>query len=174
MKLIGIAGTAGSGKDTAAKFLNGYKRLAFADELKYKCMNLFGLTYDEVFINKDVKLNRKPFKEDITPRKILQYFGTDVIRNGLTSILENSDNFWINIIENKIEKDGSYVITDVRFKNEVDFIKKNGGIVVLIKRPGFENNNSHISENGIENYDVLIENNGTLEELKEKIEKLLL
>lgn len=111
-------------------------------------------------------------KKNVTPRKILQYFGTEIVRTGFTEFLQDSNNFWVDKVKEHLHEDGSYVITDVRFKNEVEFIKDNGGVVILIKRPGFEPSNVHSSENGIEDYDIVIDNDGTIDDLKKKIELL--
>lgn len=171
-KLIGITGYAGSGKDTIAGFLDGYKRLAFADSLKYICMGLFGLKYEEVFGElKDTVLDRKPFKKDMTPRKILQYFGTEIVRNQFGNLIEKPENYWINLIEKIItdNPETSYVVTDVRFNNEVEFIKNLGGTIVEVKRPGIEPCNKHPSESGVKGVDIVIDNDGTLEDLKSKV-----
>ena len=65
----------------------------------------------------------------LTPRWILQYWGTEVCRNNF------HDDIWIASLENKLRKTkDSIVISDVRFPNEMKAIKNSGGIVVRIKR----------------------------------------
>jgi hypothetical protein len=66
---------------------------------------------------------------NLTPRWVLQYWGTDVLRKGF------HDDIWIASLENKMRKTGdNIVISDVRFPNEIKAIHNAGGIVVRIKR----------------------------------------
>lgn len=68
---------------------------------------------------------------------------------------------------------GNIVITDMRFPNEEDMIKSYGGHIIRISRPGFDSD-GHRSESSIDliDYDYLIENNGTIEQLHYEVEKL--
>ncbi len=122
-------------------------------------------------------------KEFIDPRSILQYIGTEIIRNLI------SDTFLIDIMANKIQKiknkyqNKSIIVTDMRFKNERQLIKNLGGLTVLITRPNQdqdqdqENQNNldkdvHSSENSlgsVSEYNYTIENSGTIEELQQKL-----
>jgi hypothetical protein len=65
----------------------------------------------------------------LTPRWVLQYWGTEVCRTGF------HDDIWIASVENKMRKTGdNIVISDVRFPNEIKAIHNAGGIVVRVKR----------------------------------------
>ena len=69
----------------------------------------------------------------------------------------------------------NFVISDVRFQNEADLVKKLNGLLIKVKRPGQNNNDKHISERGIDdikNYDILIQNSGSIFDLYEKIRLL--
>ena len=69
----------------------------------------------------------------------------------------------------------NFVISDVRFQNEADLVKKHNGLLIKFNRPGQKNNNNHISEKGIEdikNYAILIQNSGSIFYLYEKIRLL--
>ena len=73
---------------------------------------------------------------------------------------------------NRIE---NFVISDVRFQNEADFVKKHNGLLIKVNRPGENNNDNHISETGIDDikiYDILIQNSGSIFDLYEKIRLL--
>lgn len=105
----------------------------------------------------------------ITMRIWLQYFGTNVCRSFV-------DNTWVNSTIQSLHKGLDYICTDVRFPNEADAIRSNGGIVIRIEREVCnQHSNSHISEiamDGYGKYNYEIHNNGTLEEFHTKIEEL--
>ncbi len=133
-------------------------------------------------------------KMDITPRWVLQYVGTDVFRNNF------HNEIWIASLENRVRNSKSdIVITDCRFFNEVNAIRNIGGTVIRVRRGnepywwhlGEKANlgNAVIKKNAIKElaklkvhaseyswigaeFDVIIENDGTLDDLKEKIRKL--
>ena len=160
------------GKDTIADFISlkyGHKKISFADPLKQASHHIFGLTYEQLHVN---------LKETIdnywkcTPRYLLQMVGTNLFRNQFDT------NIWIyrmnQIFENNPIK--NFVISDVRFQNEADLVKKHNGLLIKVNRPGQKYNDNHISEKGIddiENYDILIQNSDSIFDLYEKIRLLL-
>jgi hypothetical protein len=140
--IVGFVGFIGSGKDTAADYLvnfHGYRRDSFANTLKDAVANVFG--WDRVLLEGRTAEARE-WREQVdpwwaqrlnmpklTPRWVLQYWGTDVLRKGF------HDDIWIASLENKMRKTGdNIVISDVRFPNEIKAIHTAGGIVVRIKR----------------------------------------
>jgi len=140
--IIGFVGFIGSGKDTAADYLvnfHGFRRDSFANTLKDAVACVFG--WDRVLLEGRTKEARE-WREQIdpwwaerlnmpnlTPRLMLQLWGTEVCRNGF------HDDIWIASLENKMRKTGdNIVISDVRFPNEIKAIHNAGGIVVRIKR----------------------------------------
>lgn len=178
--LIGLIGNKGSGKDTFANYINkkyDFISYAFADKLKQICKILFELN--------DEQLNGK-LKEDridelgVSPRTLFQRIGTDLFRNLLPVIIPElkkflkNDSIWIKSFEiwyKKKQKNQNIVVTDVRFKNEADIIKKNGGILIKINRFDKSNDN-HLSENELEtiDYDILILNDSTLNKFYKNID----
>lgn len=140
--IIGIAGFIGSGKDTVADYLTNihhYRRDSFANTLKDAVSIVFG--WDRVLLEGKTQESRE-WREQVdewwanrlkiphlTPRWVLQNWGTDVLRQGF------HDDIWIASLENKLRhtKD-NVVISDVRFPNEVNAIRKSGGKVIRIKR----------------------------------------
>jgi len=139
--IIGFVGFIGSGKDTAADYLvnfHGFRRDSFANTLKDAVAAVFG--WDRTLLEGRTKEAREWREQkdewwstrlgrDITPRWILQYWGTEVCRNGF------HDDIWIASLENKMRKTtDNIVISDVRFPNEIKAIHNAGGIVVRIKR----------------------------------------
>lgn len=139
--IIGFVGFIGSGKDTAADYLvnfHGFRRDSFASTLKDAVACVFG--WDRTLLEGRTKESRE-WREQadewwttrlgipITPRWVLQHWGTEVCRNGF------HNDIWIASLENKIRKtNDNVVITDVRFPNEIKAIKQSGGKVFRIKR----------------------------------------
>ena len=140
-QIIGIVGFIGSGKDTVADYLvnfHGYKRESFANSLKDAVSQVFGWprellegrtnesrewreTRDEWWSNR--------LKQDITPRYVLQYWGTEVVRKGF------HDDMWVASLEHRLlNSQNDIVITDCRFPNEIKAIRNAGGRVIRIKR----------------------------------------
>jgi hypothetical protein len=195
--IIGLLGFIGSGKGTAGDILveNNFTALSFAGSLKDAVSSIFG--WDRALLEGDTKESRVfretvddfwsvKFNKPITPRYILQYFGTEVCRNNLL------DGIWVDSLERKIQHYDNVVITDVRFKNEINFLKSIGAVFIQIDRKetrpdwydyldsfdrsvfdDFANSqNIHKSEYdwyGNPHIDYIIENNGTLQELELKI-----
>lgn len=139
--IIGFLGFIGSGKDTAADYLvnfHGFRRDSFASTLKDAVACVFG--WDRTLLEGRTKESREwreqpdiwwseRLGKSITPRYILQFWGTEVCRNGF------HNDIWIASLENKIRKtNDNVVITDVRFPNEISAIKNAGGKVFRIKR----------------------------------------
>lgn len=140
--IIGFVGLIGAGKDTAADYLvnfHGFRRDSFANTLKDAVAAVFG--WDRTLLEGRTKEARE-WREQVdpwwaerlnmphlTPRWILQYWGTEVCRSGF------HDDMWIASLENKMRKTGdNIVISDVRFPNEIAAIRNSGGIVVRVKR----------------------------------------
>lgn len=183
MILLGIAGEKSSGKDTLSNIIVdkfGWISLKFADPLKNMLRTLFRTAgIPEDIIERMIEGDLKEVPHDVlcgkTPRYAMQILGTE-FRDHLSPVL------WTNIIENKIkqldiEGEIGVVISDVRFPHEVDFIHKNNGYVVRVKRPSRNNNefSNHISEQLINTLDVdeTILNDTTIDELTLKAIKLL-
>lgn len=92
-------------------------------------------------------------------RDMLQIIGTDIYRNFI------KDDIWLEYIKKKLTHQDDIVITDARFKNERDYLKNIGAILVFVERTGFENKSSHISENQLgelSEYDVVVTNDSTI------------
>jgi hypothetical protein len=140
--IIGIAGLIGSGKDTAADYLctvHGFKRMSFASALKEAVSVIFGWEYE--LLEGSTKTSREWREEvdtwwadrlgipDLTPRWVLQQWGTDVARKHF------HNDIWVANVENRLRgiKD-NIVITDCRFPNEIAAIKGAGGITMRCHR----------------------------------------
>ena len=207
--IIGITGLISSGKDTIADYLTtyqGFKRISFAASLKDAVAAVFD--WDRESLEGTTKASRvwreqkdewwsNRLKMDITPRWVLQYWGTDVCRNHF------HNDIWVASVEHRLlNSKEDIVITDCRFSNEVAAIKNAGGVAIRVQRGlnpewydsaiaynrGPNGNSSwalskmkldnmkiHASEYssiGLK-YNYIIENNGTIDELHNKMYEIL-
>ena len=110
-----------------------------------------------------------------TPRSLLQKIGTDLFRNQL------HPNTWVNATFANYQND-NWIITDMRFPNELEAVKKHNGITIRINRGLVERTGKmiqepeHISETALDNaeFDYVIENDCTIDDLIEKVREILI
>lgn len=121
--IIGLMGRRGSGKDTIAKAAqkldDSVVRLAFGDGVKHEVAEAIG--HSHVYLEEH--------KEQLRP--LLQAWGTEYRRNLC------DPHHWIKSLAkrlNGVDSESIVLITDVRFQNEVDFIREQGGVVVRVVR----------------------------------------
>lgn len=154
--LIGFSGKKGSGKSFFADYLVNNKlfiKLSFASPLKEITKILFNLSDEDV---KDpIKKELINPKFNASPRELMQWLGTDIMREEFNKKFNYSGSIWIDSVKDKVktllDNNKDVVIDDVRFQNEVDMIHSLGGIVINL-RNDLDNtlNNStstHSSEN---------------------------
>jgi ABC-type oligopeptide transport system ATPase subunit len=124
-------------------------------------------------------VDKSGFKKQMTVRQFLQKLGTDAMRNGLhPNTWANA--FWVDYVDQKPEDRFSnivypnWIITDVRFPNEAESVLDHGGILIRVNRDGDTGN--HPSETGLDDweFEYTIDNNGTIEELIEKVRDILI
>ncbi len=176
--IIGITGRKRHGKDTLGDYLvknHGYTKIGFADALKEACRHIFGFNDEQLY--GDLKEVDDEFWKT-SPRKVLQYVGTDLFRDQIANIMPDvKSDIWIKVVENKIlqNPDKRYVITDVRFENELEFLKKHNALTIKVQRDTLTNVDSHVSESYIDQLETKykILNNGTLEELYQKLDNVI-
>lgn len=162
--IVAIVGSRGVGKDTVGKILvekHGFTRIAFADKVKEIAMDLYGLALAQVHGTIEQKETVDP-RWGLTPRFILQRLGTDVARNVHPET-------WIRYVMRQIASrpDHNYVITDCRFPNEADAVRKVGGVVWRVRRSSAPRDDGHASEvdQAAIVPDWTLENEGTIDEL---------
>jgi len=140
--IIGICGFIGAGKDTAADYLvnfHEFRRESFAATLKDACAAVFG--WDRTMLEGRTTSAREWREQvdpwwsqrlnmpELTPRLMLQLWGTEVCRRGF------HDDIWIASLENKLRTSSdNVVVSDCRFPNEIAALKAQGGKIVWIKR----------------------------------------
>ena len=139
--IIGVCGLIGSGKDTIADYLvniHEFRRDSFAATLKDAVAAVFGWNRDmlEGRTRSSREWREQPdawwsarLGRDITPRWVLQWWGTEVCRRGF------HDDIWIASLENKLRASrDDVVISDCRFPNEIAAIRAQGGHVIRVQR----------------------------------------
>jgi hypothetical protein len=207
--IIGVCGFIGSGKDTIADYLvnlHHFRRESFANTLKDAVSAVFG--WDRTMLEGRTKQAREWREQQdnwwtnrlgivITPRWVLQNWGTEVCRNGF------HDDIWIASLENKLRNStDDVVISDCRFPNEIAAIKQSGGLVVRVVRGaepawydaavsrnrGPDGNSTwslsgrKLDQLGVHDsetawvgtkFDVVLDNNGTLDDLYQQVKCLV-
>ena len=205
--IVGITGFIGSGKDTVAKMLveKGAVQDSFAAPLKDLCASVFGwpremLQGDTVESRDfretpDMYWTRKLGIDQFTPRLALQLLGTEIMRTHF-----NQD-IWLDSLEYRIRKNQNennlVVVSDCRFKNELDLIKELNGIVVHVIRdelPEWYETAVHANQGSVPakhtmetrfakvhasewkwvgyDFDFVISNSGTLEDLQKEVDSM--
>jgi hypothetical protein len=194
--IIGVCGFIGSGKDTIADYLvnfHEFRRESFASTLKDAVASVFG--WDRTMLEGRTKEARE-WREQVdpwwaerlamptlTPRWVLQYWGTEVCRKGF------HDDIWIASLENKLRNSKDHVvISDCRFPNEISSIKNAGGQIVWVQRGALPewyevavdaNRGSNVALNELKRlkihasetawvgtkFDAIIDNNSTIDAL---------
>ena len=190
--IIGICGLIGSGKDTIADHLvkdHKFVKISFADKLKDTVATLF--EWDRDLLDGKTEQSRlwreqedhfwsKELKKKVTPRYVLQVFGTECMRDGFY------DGIWVSMLKKKVTEnpDINWVIPDVRFENEVKVLKEIGGEVWWVKRGqlpmwfrmyqdiGQKPKDVHASEWAWANtnFNAVFENNSTINSLKNQVQ----
>lgn len=160
---LGIAGPAGSGKDTSGEYLErmfGYSRVAFATKLK-AMLAAAGIHQPED--------KNGPTKFGFSYRKAIQTLGTEWGR-----ALDHD--LWVKLVAADMEYcyDDRVVFTDVRFDNEAEWIRRSGGRIIHLSGRAYNlaDNATHASEAGVafvEGVDVAIVNDGTDLDLYNKL-----
>ena len=177
--IIGLLGKKHVGKDTVAEYMTnkyGVMTYALAEPLKEMVGMLFNLDYEQMHGElKEVVDERW----GCTPRHMFQTIGTEICRKQLHNYIPNvkENEFWLMKFEQWLS-DNEYMyicVTDLRVKNEIDFIKKLGGKIIYIERETKEKDvhSSEMYEVQESDYDFHIINNGTLDELYEKVDEIM-
>jgi len=173
MHLVGIIGKKGSGKSECSKILcekYSFQRTSFADKLKQTVSDLFDIPLNFLY---DPKLKETyDNRWGKTYREIMQLFGTEVGRCIYNDI-------WVYHVEKHLlqNPDLSFVIDDVRFKNEAVLIKKLNGLLIKVVRPSNDiQKDFHKSETEQDEIevDITILNNSSKEDLYNTVNQVYL
>jgi NTP pyrophosphatase (non-canonical NTP hydrolase)/dephospho-CoA kinase len=178
--IIAFCGLAQSGKSTAMQAVRQFIHnnspkaavytLSFAEPLKEAYRAITGEFFLDVAEYKNAP---SAMFEGLTNRQVIQKIGTDALRNSFDKRI------WIKCLQKKIENlaiteyghECYILIGDLRFANEADWVISNNGIIIQVQRKGVVSD-GHESESTVLIPGYLIKNDGTLEELYEKINNL--
>lgn len=169
VKIFVISGKARHGKDTVA--------LDIKEIYEKKGLRVINLAYGSYIKEYAKKISDWDGKEENKPRELLQELGTDIIRKKI------DNDFFVRRICEDIKVYSYYfdiiTISDARFPNELEWPKKifENVINIRIIRDGYDSvltktEQKHLTEVALDeynNYDYVIHNDGTLEDLKEKV-----
>lgn len=174
--LIGLSGYARSGKDSVARILNrlyGHEQISFAAKLKTLALAIdpyvaFPGSNKHRLSEALADLGPEDVKTIPEVRRIYQAVGNEV-RNVL------GENVWLDAALGDLDRNKSYVVSDVRYPNEAIEIKRQGGVVYRVVRPGNFPANDHISEVALNywEFDAFIVNDGDLVDLEGEVQHVL-
>jgi len=193
--IIGVSGRARVGKDTITGFIKEefeknhnrkFYDAAFAFELKNMCKFQFGLSDDQLWGDKKEEPDRRFLKEESVwtseyqgDTDLIEYWTPREIMQEMGAFYRKIDrDFWVKGLRKFLQAEvlkghKDFIITDVRYKNEVEFIKNRKGFLIRIER-NLEGKDqihgaTHESETNLDGYkdfDMYIDNNGDLNDLK--------
>jgi len=134
--ILVLCGNIGCGKSTACEYLVqslGFQEMSFAEPLKKLAVSL-GFNEKDVYGTQEEKAQINPYW-GISGRQFMQRFGTDITRKNSHLLGEGISNVWIKAVECKIAKaKNNLVISDGRFEDEIEAVRKYGGIVIKLTR----------------------------------------
>jgi len=184
-KIVAIHGLIGHGKDTLASCIANEivsmrtVRKAFADIPKHNISLITGIPLHAI-VNKGFTSHHFDFSREqkntyleqwgMTLGEFLQKYTTEACRN----VIDN--NIWIKSLMNSIPEDddlNTYIVTDVRFENEIEALKKRNATLIKITRPNYEKetgrDHSHESEKGLPDklFKYLIKNSRDVDYLRD-------
>ena len=188
MHIIGLNGRLGSGKDTVGAYLverHGFERLSFADKLKESAAALLDVPTAllETYKNDDRATLILSIPDTVgalppldllairtfTVREYLQRYGTESHRDVF------GESFWTDQVLHDLDPNNKYVITDVRFDNELRAVRACGGEVWRVLRFTGQVQHEHRSE-AEPDYDLIdayLDNDGSFEHLFGQVDDLI-
>lgn len=168
-RILALSGPAGSGKSTAAAFLQdkGYTLVKFAGPLKAMCRAI-GL--GDEHIEGNLKERPLDWLQGKSPRQFMQMLGTEFGRDCIGT------HFWVGLWERAalevLDNGGRVVCDDCRFANEADAVRKLGGVVVrLVGRGGLAG--AHASESMDWEADATLQNCGAIPDLHGELGRMV-
>jgi energy-coupling factor transporter ATP-binding protein EcfA2 len=178
IRLIGLAGKRGSGKDTVARLLRqlqperDWQIRSFGDAIKSVCASLSGETTE-------------PYYTQRGKAELLPIFGRtrgEMLQQVGQALREWEPNIWVDAFFAQLPSDAFVLVPDVRFPGEADPIRARGGLMLrlegdpLQQRGDGTRDDNHPSEIALDdyaNYDMILRNTGSLDDLRWQVRALL-
>ena len=199
--LIGLSGKKRAGKDTVAAYLVEkyvFERVAFADPLREVALKVDSIIGAEIDPRGSVacgyggRLYDVPTAEPVLLSEVVRRCGWEgakahgeygaevrrVLQRMGVGVRDLDPDFWLRIAAEKIgvmmDARRNVVVTDVRFPNEADYIKRHGFLIRVI-RPGLDHTDTHESETALDDYphDAYLINDGSVQDLRDQVDCLL-
>ena len=156
----------------------GYQKVTFADPIKETCRCIFGFDDEQLYGTRKEVIDTT---WNITPRKAFQFVGTDLFRNHFGECCPDvGENIWVTVVRNKIRRElelyptKKFVISDIRYQNELDCVKQLNGSIIKLTRES-----SHVDTHASEMYldqlvaDYNYDNNRDKKSMYDYIDRLL-
>lgn len=166
---VAVCGKKGAGKDTAAACLPPHWEVVkFAGALKemmHALLSYRGVPADQrlaMLEEEELKRTPTPYLNGKSPREAMQTLGTEWGRELISPTL------WVDCFKDSLDAAEYAVCTDLRFPNEVDFVKSQGGVIIKVVRPDQEDGDTHPSEVFIDQIQTnhVVVNDGSIEDLQ--------
>lgn len=188
--LIGLGGYAKSGKDATADFMvedAGFTKRFFSWAVNEALLvlnpwlpyahevadvwpaNADMLRYADFFVLCGGYAEYEHFKDHPVVRQYMQDMGTGVGRKMF------GENVWVDKLDQQVREHGDVVVTGVRYQNELEWVRSSGGKAIWVARRGYGPINAHSSDNslGEADFDAILQNDGTLDDLRARAKGLV-
>ena len=182
--VIGVTGFKTSGKDTVADYLvdrYGFQKYSFAKPLKDGVMAFFGWDWERMN-DPELKEEVDPFW-GISPRQVLQFMGTNAIRDAMPEAYPvfkeiTGNNFWVKRFLQTYQQNSllDFVVPDCRYENEILAIKECHGTIIRVNRnASVPKVIEHISEdiNSLKGINYDLDNNADRHSLHKQIDDIM-
>ena len=179
IKKIGLAGKSGSGKDLVADYIgeqHSFKKIAVADAIRDEVADFFTTAFSILAFLPGFQMVIDAFRRMVwekpthpAMRVLLQWWGTEYRRS-------QDPDYWTKKLASRLDNHDWIVVSDVRTPDEMDVIRKAGGEIWFVERPGVGSVGikNHYTEVALEgaSFDRTILNDGSIDELKHRVEWL--
>jgi hypothetical protein len=161
-------------------YVSDWEVKKFAGKLKTTASLLTGIPVEK-FEDQEFKKQQMNPEWNMTYREFLQKLGTEAMRDGLhTNVWVNAlfadynAGYTISPLDVDNQAPDNWIITDMRFPNEMEAVVEKGGITIRVVRPG-TSTGTHPSEIALDGHTMHYEiiNDGTIEDLVEKVKEIL-
>ena len=179
-----------SSEEVVQSFNNGFGITEQRQDSNWKIKKFADKLKD--IVTPSIKYSNLPIRK-LTPRLLLQLLGTECGRNiihpniWVNALFSKYNNTWraldiIDMSNNSVKRvseipESNWIITDMRFPNEVEAVAVRNGLLFRVESKRCSNEDKHLSETALDNFqgfDEIIQNDGTILELIQKVREILI